>query len=318
MRSLLNLACTLGRSLLLTTLLLVVRSAYANLTVLIGEPFGSSGTMMPLGHAAIYLDRVCADGPLQLRMCRANEQPGVAIARYHRMGRTDWVASPIMQFLYATDRADEVLPYATPTEVRELRQRYRRRFIPDLVPDGREMDKASDEWWETAGVAYIRRQWGYQIDTTVAQDEQFVAAINARPNRHHFHLLTRNCANFAADVVNFYFPGAVKGGDHIADFGLMTPKQVARSVYAYGKRHPEAELKVMEIPQVPGSLLRSRPVRGAAEAGLKTKRYLATLAVIQPEIVVGLAVLYLDHGRWQIGNSAQLAEPAYFERQADE
>lgn len=309
-----------GRLIFVAALLLLMAapSARANLTVLIGEPFGSFGTMMPLGHAAIYLDRVCAAGPLKLRMCRGDEPAGVVIARYHRIGKTDWVASPVMQFLYATDRAEDVLPYATPAEVRELRQRYRRRFLPELIPDGTETNKATDEWWETAGVAYNRRLWGYQINTTVAQDERFVAAINARPNRHRYHLRKTNCANFAADVVNFYFPGVVKGGDHIADFGLMTPKQVARSVYAYGKKHPEAELKVIEIPQVPGSFRRSRPVRGAAEAGLKTKRYLATLAVIQPEIVVGLAVLYLDHGRWRIGNSAQREEPAYFERQASE
>ncbi len=273
--------------------------------------------MMPVGHTAIYLDRVCADGPLRLRMCQTGEPAGVAIARYHRIGDLDWVASPIMQFLYATDNAGDVLNYATPESVWELRQRYRRSFMLKIVPDGTEKDQATDEWWETAGVAYNRRVWGYQIATTREQDEQFIATMNSRPNHHLYHLKKTNCANFAADMVNLYFPGLVKGGDHIADFGLMTPKQVIRSVAAYGEAHPEADLQVIEIPQVPGSLRRSRPVRGAAEAGLKTKRYLATLSIIQPEIVVGLVILYLDHGRWEVGRGATIAYPGTFDRSSE-
>jgi hypothetical protein len=60
---------------------------HAVLTVLVGEPFGSFGTMMPLGHTAIYLDRVCADGPLHVRMCEAGERSGAVLARYHSIGR---------------------------------------------------------------------------------------------------------------------------------------------------------------------------------------------------------------------------------------
>ncbi|MCU1322386.1 MAG: hypothetical protein JWM43_2035 [Acidobacteriaceae bacterium] len=92
----------------------------------------------------------------------------------------------------------------------------------------------------------------------------------------------------------------------------MTPKQVARSVAAYGEKHPEAALRVVEIPQLPGSLRRSRPVRGTAEAGLKTKRYLATLMVIQPEVVVGCVVVYLKNGCWQMGEGAAVASPQDF------
>ena len=106
-------------------------------------------------------------------------------------------------------------------------------------------------------------------------------------------------------MMNIYFPGSVRR-DHTADFGWMTPKNVARCVEAYGKGHPELDLKVFEVPQVPGSLRRSRPVRGAAEAGLTTKRYLATLLVIQPEVPAVCLILYLKHGRWQIGKGAEV------------
>ncbi len=291
--------------------------AHASLTVLVGEPFGSFGTMMPVGHTAVYLDHVCADGPLKLRMCLPGEQEGVVVARYHRVGDIDWIASPVMQFLYATDRAEDVLQKATPDAVWRLRQEYRRRYMRSIVPDGTEHDKATDEWWESAGVAYNRKVWGYQLATTEEQDEAFVKRMNDRPNHHAYRLKNNNCADFAADMVNLYFPGVVRR-DHVADFGWMTPKQVARSVQGYGKAHPELQLKVLEIPQVPGTLRRSRPVRGAAEAGLKTKRYLFTLLAIQPEIPVGCAILYLHRGRWEIGRDAELVGPVDFERRTSD
>ena len=281
------------------------------MTVLVGEPFGNFGTMMPVGHAALYLDRVCADGPLKVRMCRPDEPHGVSLARYHRIGGYDWLASPVMQFLYATDRMEDVPAFATPDGVWAMRERYRERYLRALVPDGTEGTPDGhggemEEWWESAGVAYSRRVWAYQIATTKEQDERFVAWMNEQPNRHLYHLKKTNCADFVAQLVNVYFPGLVHN-DRVADFGLMTPKEVVRCLAAYGATHPEAKLRVYEIPQIPGSLRRSRPVRGGAEAGLKTKRYLFTLMVIQPEVPAALALLYWKHGRWSVGAGAEVA-----------
>ncbi len=285
--------------------------AHASVAVLVGEPFGNFGTMMPVGHTAIYLDHLCADGPLKLRTCRPGEPQGVVVARYHQLGQYDWLVSPVMEFLYATDDPSMVLAYATIDNSWDLRQIYRRRYLEKIVPDGAEYDNATDEWWESAGTAYTRRIWGYQLATTTEQDRHFMDIMNERPNLHAYRLKNNNCADFAADMMNIYFPGSVRR-DHIADFGWMTPKNVARCVQVYGKAHPELDLKVFEIPQVPGSLRRSRPVRGAAEAGLTTKRYLATLLVIQPEVPIVCAILYLKHGRWQIGKDAGVVAPQDF------
>ncbi len=89
----------------------------------------------------------------------------------------------------------------------------------------------------------------------------------------------------------------------------MSPKQVARSVYQYGEAHPEAGLKVIEVAQVPGTLRRSRPVRGGTEGFLKTKRYLLALCVLQPEVVVGMLAAYLGDGRWNMGQGALVLTP---------
>ena len=286
----------------------------AALTVLVGEPFGSYGTMMPLGHTAIYLDRVCADGPLHVRMCGAGEQPGVVLARYHAIGQYDWLAVPVTEFLYATESVEDVPRYATPEVVWELRERYRQQYLRSIVPDGTQGVEYGDgrsmgagnleEWWESAGMAYNRRIWAYQVTTTPAQDERLVEMMNKSENRHLYHLRKTNCADFAAQLVNLYFPRAVRH-DRIADFGFMTPKQVVRSLSQYASTRPELGLKVWEIPQVPGSLRRSRPVRGAAEAALKTKRYLFTLIAIQPEVPAALSIMYLWHGRWKLGAEAK-------------
>ena len=286
-------------------------TAHASMTVLVGEPFGNFGTMMPVGHTAVYLDRVCADGPLKLKMCGVGDQPGVVVARYHRIGRLDWVASPVLEFLYAVERPEDVPESVTAESAWKMRERYRERYLREIVPDGTEKDKVTDEWWETAGVAYNRKVWGYQIATTRAQDEEFVAYMNADANKHLYHLKKTNCADFSAKVVNFYFPGTVRS-DRIADFGLMTPKEVARCVEAYGLAHPEEHLRVIEVPQIPGTLRRSRPVRGSAESALKTKRYLFTLIVIQPELPVVMTGLYLWHGRWTMGRGAVVVRPEDF------
>jgi hypothetical protein len=307
-----------GRRVLLAALLLItfLPRAHASLTVLIGEPFGSFGTMMPVGHATIFLDRVCADGPLKLRMCRPGELAGVAIARYNHIGPYDWMATPILQFLYATDRIDQIPDHATQQSVDALREEYRRRYLGNLFPAGAADAKNSDEWWESTGVAYSRRLWGYRVDTTRAQDEALVEGLNSSPNVHAYHLKNANCADFAEDIVNFYYPGAVHA-DHIIDFGIMSPKQVARSVSRYGRKHPAAHFSVTEVLQVPGSLRRSRPVRFGGESAILTKRYLAALLVIQPEVVVGLFAMYIDDGRFNMGRGATVVPPAAFVRQAE-
>lgn len=146
--------------------LAAIPCAHASVTVLVGEPFGSFGTMMPTGHTSIYLDRVCADGPLKVRMCAPGEPAGVAVARLDAIGKVDWVVSPILEFLYGVEDPADILPYASASDIDALRQSYRRRTLSDLLPDGSERKAVNKDWWEMVGVAYNRRLWGYQLATT--------------------------------------------------------------------------------------------------------------------------------------------------------
>jgi hypothetical protein len=288
--------------------------AHASITVLVGEPFGSFGTMMPVGHTSIYLDHVCADGPLKVRLCGDDEPQGVVLARYRAMGQYDWLATPIMDFLYATQDPSEIPSYATPGVIWAMRERYRERFLGGVVPDGMQgtPDRAGGakhahelgEWWETAGMAFSRRFWAYEVATTAEQDARLVAMMNGHANAHRYHLGGANCADFAAELVNFYYPGSVSRADRIADYGLMTPKHVVRSLSQYAKKHDDLNLRVWAIAQVPGSLRRSKIVQGGAETMLKTKRYLFTLLAIQPEVPLILGAFYISHGRWEVGKGA--------------
>ena len=255
-------------------------------------------------------------------MCRTDEAQGVVLARYYALGRYDWLATPVADFLYATETPSEIPSYATPEIVWAMRQQYRERFLQGIVPNGAEGEQDGEggarhahgleEWWETAGMAYQRRLWAYRVATTTEQDEHLVAVMNAHGNRHRYHLSGANCADFAAELVNVYYPGAVRRADRIADYGLMTPKHVVRSLSEYAAQHPALDLQVGEIPQVPGSLRRSKRVWGGVESALKTKRYVFTLLLIQPEVPLVLEALYLNHGRWKVGGGAQPVPVASF------
>jgi hypothetical protein len=300
-----------GRSKCLAVVLflgLIVPQLHASATVLLSEPFGSFGAMMPLGHVGVYLDRVCADTPVHLRLCRPGEM-GIVLSRYHRVANIDWLAIPVMPFLYGVDRPDEVPQFMTLPQEAAIREHYRLRYLRDIVPDGENGGPApKGEWVETIGVTFDRRVWGYRIETTPDQDQRLIDTLNDRPNIRAYRLRTANCADFAANVVNILYPGLVQR-NKVYDFGLMTPKQVARSIANYGESHPEARLSIIEVPQIPGTLKRSHPIWGVAETGLKTKRYLLALSVIQPEVIIGCGIAYLNRGSWKVGSGATPVQP---------
>ncbi len=75
------------------------------------EPYGAFGRVNPTGHAAVYLSQVCAESPTKLRLCEAGEN-GVVISRYHRVGGYDWIAIPLIPYLYAVDEPQDAPLYA--------------------------------------------------------------------------------------------------------------------------------------------------------------------------------------------------------------
>jgi hypothetical protein len=288
--------------------------AYARIGLVVGEPFGSFGTMMPAGHAAIYLDNLCAASPTQLRPCRPGES-GVVLSRYHdlRTTKLDWMAVPANIFFYGTEDPAQSADFITPSFESELRESYRQGYLTGVAPD--RIDKhgiahppAYGDWEEAIGAAFDRRLFLYMIDTSPEQDTALLEILNSDPDQRRYSLAHANCADFAADLLNIVLPGTFHR-NNIADFHIMSPKQLARLMDAYGRAHPEANLVVYEIPQLPGTLCRSRPLRGAAETFVKTKRYLFTLLILQPEAVLASWVIYEKKGKWTPGLNAKQIVP---------
>src|ERR1700688_2270214 len=76
-------------------------------TLLLEEPYGKLGFFTATGHAAVYLAGVCAETPLVLRACGPGEQ-GIVISRYDGVGVYDWVAIPLIPYLYAVERPEDL------------------------------------------------------------------------------------------------------------------------------------------------------------------------------------------------------------------
>jgi hypothetical protein len=280
--------------------------ARGSIALLMEEPYGDFGAFNPTGHAAMYLNHVCAETPTELRLCH-NGEFGVVISRYHKIDGYDWIAIPLIPYLYAVNSADEVPAVVDKAKVAELRDSYRRSYLQDLVPDASNGDAPKGEWTQLVGASYDRKIHGFQVESTREQDEQFIAYVNDKKNVGHFNLFFHNCADFSRVVLDIYLPHSIHR-NFIADAGLMTPKQLARSLVEYGRKHPEIKMSAFVIPQVDGSVPRSHRVDGVAESLVKSKKYLLPLVVLNPEVTAGIVVAYLVDGRLKLPTDAKVFE----------
>jgi hypothetical protein len=283
---------------LLALLVVIPVQAHAAVAFLMEEPFGAFGAFNPTGHSAVYLNHICAASPTELRMCQPGEF-GVVISRYHKIHGYDWIAIPLIPYLYSVDTAAEVPDSVDKVQVAALRDAYRRQNLLDLAPDGRHGKTPGGEWTQLVGSSYDRTIHGFQIDSTTEQDERFIAIFNDKHNVGHFNLFFHNCADFSRNVLGLYLPGAIHR-NFIADIGLTTPKQVARSLLKYGKNHPEIGMSAFVIPQVAGTMPRSHAVDGVAESLVKSKKYILPIAILSPAIAGGAVVAYLARGRMEL------------------
>ncbi|MFZ0136232.1 MAG: hypothetical protein WAK89_04185 [Candidatus Sulfotelmatobacter sp.] len=294
------------RRALCTLLVLVSGSAglaRASATLLLEEPYGKLGFFTATGHAAVYLSGVCAATPLVLRPCRAGEL-GAVISRYDGVGGYDWLAIPLIPYLYAVEHADDIPLFVDPKMVAFLRDQYRRKHLEAVAPDRDNGGVPGGNWYELVGSAYDRTVYAFEIETTPAQDRAFIEKYNSSPNRSHFRTVSSNCADFAKDVINFYYPRALHRSV-IADVGITTPKQMAKTLIKYSAHHPQLGFSRFVIPQVPGSVARSAPVHGVVESFLKSKKYIVPSAVVSPIFAGCVAAVYVGTGAGRFNPSQQ-------------
>ena len=287
---------------LLALLLAHTGFAHASVALLMEEPYGKFGAVNPTGHSAIYLNHICAASPTELRLCQPGES-GVVISRYHKVAGLDWVAIPLIPYLYAVEDVSQVQQSVDQAQVDLLRDAYRRKYLLDLAPNGSHGKAPKGEWIQLVGESYNRTIHGFEVDSTAEEDERFIAIFNDRKNTGHFNILVHNCADFSRAVLNIYLPNVIHRSV-VADLGITTPKQVARSLVQYGTKHPELEMSAFVIPQVPGTINRSKPVKGVAESLIKSKKYMLPLAILTPELTGSAVVAYLAKGRMELPKNA--------------
>ena len=279
-------------------MLLCATAAPANVTLFLEEPYGTFGGMNPTGHAAVYFSDICAETPTRLRRCNEGER-GVVISRYHRVAGYDWLAIPLIPYLYAVDDSDQVPLSVTPYDVAYLRDQWRRRHLADIIPDADDGAAPQGDWIQLIGSAYDRTMYAFEVPSTPEQDDRFIEMLNAKPNAQHFNLFFHNCADFARQTINFYYPRAVHRS-MFADVGIMTPKQAAKSLVSYSQKH-DIPLETLTIPQVAGTIPRSTAVRGVLQSLVKSKRYaipLAGLAVFHPFFGGGMIAAWFQGKRF--------------------
>lgn len=286
---------------------LVTSQCHAQAALLLEEPYGFFGTLNPTGHTATYFARICAETPVTLRRCLPGEM-GVVIARYSDVAHYDWVAIPLIPYLYSVEDPAEVPAHVDRVTVNQLRDQYHEARLMSLGTEVKKGNFWHGGWTELIGVSYERRIIAFRFDTTEAQDDAFIARMNDDKNRSHFQLLYKNCADFSRALLNEYFPKTFHRS-FAPDAGMTTPKQITYKLERYAKKHPEIHLEVFEIPQVPGYRHKSHSNKGISES-LITTGYAVPIAFLNPYLAGALFVDYVVRGRYRlIPKEMQLLTP---------
>lgn len=271
--------------------------SHAQAALLMEEPYGIYGTINPTGHNAIYFENICAESPLKLRRCHSGEL-GAVISRYEGVDGYDWIAIPLIPYLYAVEEAADVPVHVDHDMVVDLRNRYREAHFESIGLDNPDGSIVRDGWTQLIGAAYERRIYAFRFQTTLAQDDALIARLNANPNQSHFEMLFRNCADFARTVLNDYFPHTFHRSV-FPDVGVTTPKQITYTLVRYARKHPELQLTVLEIPQVPGYRWHSHSTKDIAES-FSTTGYAIPLTLVNPYLAGGIFVDYVVRGRYHL------------------
>ena len=122
----------------------------------------------------------------------------MVISRYHRIGGYDWIAIPLLPYLYAVDEPEQVPLSVNAEDVSALRDAWRRKDLQgNWLPDGEGGTTPSGDWTQLVGAAYDRTLYAFVTPTSEVQDDKLIQELNAAPNNNRFSLLSQNCADFA-------------------------------------------------------------------------------------------------------------------------
>lgn len=272
--------------------------AHADVGLLLGESTGQGmSRWTSAGHSAVYLSRVCPDGPVRMRLCSPGEQ-GSVLSNYIDFSEDkpyEWNIVPLSVYLYGVEHANNRPIYASPELRAALQERYRQERLQEICPPG-PCTEGKANWRDTVAANFVRDVYMFEVTSSVEQDEAFIAKFNAFPNVDHYNGFTRNCADFARLVINTYFPGAARP-DHINDFWMTSPKAISKSFTHYAVKRPELNFRVIRFTQIPGSYRRSSDARKGTEVAFTSKKWFFPMLLRSNELLL-FTGSYLATGRF--------------------
>jgi hypothetical protein len=276
-------------------------SASADVGLILNESTGKGVSgLTSAGHSSVYLSNICPASPVKLRLCEPGEQ-GSVLSNYTNFGEAksfEWNIAPVNVFLYGVENATDAPLYGSPQLLKLLQAQYREKRLASLCPEQTCGDPAAvAHWRDMVGGTFVREVYIFRAKTTPEQDAALVAEFNALPNDNHYNGVTRNCADFARSVVNRYFPDAAKP-DHLNDFGMTSPKAIAKSFTHYGEARPELMFAVERFDQLPGPIHRSSPCRKGTEVSFRLKKWLIPLLLSESHELPFFVAAYALTGRF--------------------
>ena len=274
--------------------------AYGDVGVILNDSLDTSvARITGSGHSAVYLSRICPDSPVKLRLCRPGEQ-GSVISNYTTLGEDqpfEWNIVPLSVYLYGVEDPRYRPLFGSWKIKHVLEERYREKYLSAYCASRFCQTSNNAEWREMVGATLSRSLYIFVVETTIQQDLDLIAEFNSQPNVNHFNGLTRNCADFTRRVINTYFPRATSP-EYVNDFGMTSPKAIARSFTRYALRHPDARFRVLHFAQLPGTIKRSSEPRNGTEQLYHSKKLLVPMIIFAGHELPAVAASYLFTARF--------------------
>jgi hypothetical protein len=281
-------------------LLAACSEARADVGVLLNDSLDTSiARITGSGHSAVYFSRICAASPVKMRLCDADEK-GSVLSNYTTLGEDqpfEWNIVPLSAYIYGVSNPEDRPLFSSAQIKGALEEQYREKILGDLCASESCRTSEKAEWREMVSAESERTIYILIVSTTVQQDLAIITKFNALPNVNHFNAAVRNCADFTKDVIDTYFPHAAHR-DALNDFGVTTPKAVARSFAHYARQRPKSDYRVIHFAQLPGTIKHSSECRNATEQLYRSKKLAVPLAIVDWHIVSAAATAYLLTGRF--------------------
>jgi hypothetical protein len=279
---------------------LMCSRAYCDVGVVLNESLDTSVERVTgSGHTAVYFSRICPESPVKLRLCRPGEE-GSVMSNYINLGEDrsyEWNIAPLSVYVYGVEDPRYRPIFGSKKVKTVLEDRYRDKMLSAYCSGKNCTTSDKAEWREMVGAEMSRSMYIFVVQTTVRQDLDLIAKFNMAPNKNQFNGVTSNCADFTKNVMDTYFPHSAHR-DPINDFGITSPKAVARTFTHYARRHPESRFRVLHFSQVPGTIKRSSEARSGTEQLYHSKKLLIPMVIFADHELPIVAATYVLTGRF--------------------